>query len=126
VTPEVEEHLDKAKDCLNRARVILAAGIGEDAGRNAYLAAFHAAQALILARRGRIAKTHHGVHTSFHELATKEPSLGGLPAFLSQAYGLKAVADYETGSDAGVPLDEASAAITIAEDFLARISALLG
>jgi len=35
---------------LSRAKIILGAGVGEDAGRNAYLASFHAAQALILAR----------------------------------------------------------------------------
>jgi uncharacterized protein (UPF0332 family) len=43
VSPEAGQHLDKARDCLARGRIILAAGIGEDAGRNAYLAAFHAA-----------------------------------------------------------------------------------
>jgi uncharacterized protein (UPF0332 family) len=42
VTPEAKEHFDKARQCLTRARTILAAGVGEDAGRNAYLAAFHA------------------------------------------------------------------------------------
>lgn len=52
MTPEAAEHLDKARGCLTRARIILAAGVGEDAGRNAYLAAFHAAQAVILMRVG--------------------------------------------------------------------------
>jgi hypothetical protein len=41
VIPEAEEHLVKARDCLARARIILDAGVGEDAGRNAYLAGFH-------------------------------------------------------------------------------------
>jgi len=57
VTSEIGELLDKARDCLARARIILAAGVGEDAGRNAYLAGFHAAQAVIRARTGRTAKT---------------------------------------------------------------------
>jgi hypothetical protein len=39
VTPEVGEHLDKARECLLRAKIILGAGVGEDAGRDAYLAA---------------------------------------------------------------------------------------
>jgi hypothetical protein len=56
VTPEAKEHFDKARQCLIRARTILAAGVGEDAGRNAYLAAFHAAQALIAERTGKDAK----------------------------------------------------------------------
>jgi uncharacterized protein (UPF0332 family) len=126
VSPEVAEHLDKAKDCLKRARVILDAGIGEDAGRNAYLAAFHAAQAFIIARRGRVAKTHRGVHVMFHELTADDTALGDLAAFLSQAYNLKAIADYEVGADADVPLDEASAAIASAEQFLTRITSALG
>jgi uncharacterized protein (UPF0332 family) len=45
--PEAAEHLDKARQLVNRARIILAAGVAEDAARDAYLAAFHAAQALI-------------------------------------------------------------------------------
>jgi uncharacterized protein (UPF0332 family) len=66
VTPETGELLDKARDCLSRARIILAAGVGEDAGRDAYLAGLHVAQAVIRARTGRIAKTHRGVHGSCH------------------------------------------------------------
>jgi hypothetical protein len=50
VTPEIGELLDKARDCLARAHIILAAGVGEDAGRDAYLAGFHAAQAVLRAR----------------------------------------------------------------------------
>jgi len=65
VTPEAKEHFDKARQRLTRARTILAAGVGEDAGRNAYLAAFHAAQALIAERIGKDAKTHKGVHAQF-------------------------------------------------------------
>ena len=56
MTPEAKEHFDKARQCLTRTRTILAAAAGEDAGRNAYLAAFHAAQALIAERTGKDAK----------------------------------------------------------------------
>jgi uncharacterized protein (UPF0332 family) len=65
VTPEIGELLDKARDCLARARIIRAAGVGEDAGRDAYLAGFHAAQAVIHARTARTAKTHRGVHRTW-------------------------------------------------------------
>jgi uncharacterized protein (UPF0332 family) len=75
LTPEAREHFDKARRCLARARIILAAGIGEDAGRNAYLAAFHGAQALITERMGKDAKTHRGVHTQFARLTRNEPRL---------------------------------------------------
>jgi uncharacterized protein (UPF0332 family) len=125
VTPETKEHLDKARECLARARIILAAGVGEDAGRDAYLAAFHAAQALIRARMARVVKTHRGVHRLFSKLAKAEPQLADLARFLSQAYNLKAVADYELGPAASVPLDRASAAIATAEQFIDRIAVLL-
>ena len=95
MTPEAKEHFDKARQCLIRARTILAAGVGEDAGRNAYLAAFHAAQALIAERTGKDAKTHRGVHTQFARLTRNEPRLDlGLRQFLAQAYDLKSIADY--------------------------------
>ncbi|HJU16549.1 MAG TPA: HEPN domain-containing protein [Stellaceae bacterium] len=94
MTPESGEPLAKARDCLSRARIILAAGVGEDAGRDAYLAGFHAAQAVIRVRTGKTAKTHRGVHRI---LAQREPQLDDLALFLSQAYNLKAVADYELG-----------------------------
>jgi uncharacterized protein (UPF0332 family) len=57
VTPEAKEHFDNARQCLTRARAILAAGVREDAGRNAYLAAFHAAQVSIAERTGKDAYT---------------------------------------------------------------------
>jgi uncharacterized protein (UPF0332 family) len=125
VTPEIGELLDKANNCLSRARIILAAGVGEDAGRDAYLAGFHVAQAVIRARAGRTAKTHRGVHRLLSQVARREPQLAGLALFLSQAYNLKAVADYELGPGAGVPLDRASAAIDQAAEFIEQMTALL-
>ena len=122
MTPESGEFLDKARDCLGRARIILAAGVGEDAGRDAYLAGFHVAQAVIRARTGRTAKTHRGVHRLLSQLAHDEPRLADLVLFLSQAYNLKAVADYELGPGAGVPLDRASEAIERAAQFIAQIA----
>lgn len=81
MTPETAEHLHQAHQCLSRARTILAAGVGEDAGRNAYLAASHSAQALIAERVGKAAKTHRGVHRLFADLATSNPDLADLSVF---------------------------------------------
>ena len=120
MTPETGEHLGKARECLARAKIILSAGVGEDAGRDAYLASFHAAQALILARSGRIGKTHRGVHRLFSQLAKNEPVLREFARFLSQAYNLKDIADYELRPGATVPLDRASAAIDTHERFIER------
>jgi uncharacterized protein (UPF0332 family) len=126
VTPEAAGHLDKARECLGRARIILAAGVAEDAARNAYLAAFHAAQALIAERTGRDAKTHKGAHVAFARLTKGEPSIDiELRRFLPQSFNMKAVADYELGPDAEIPSEQAGAAIETATRFVACIAALL-
>ena len=126
MTPEAKGHLDKARQCLSRARTILAAEIGEDAGRNAYLAASHAAQALIAERTGKNAKTHRGVHAQFARLTRKEPRLDAeLRQFLPQSYDMKSIADYGLGPDTDVPLERAAAAIDTAERFVARVVELL-
>jgi uncharacterized protein (UPF0332 family) len=125
LTPEVEEHLDKARECLLRAKIILGAGVGEDAGRDAYLAAFHAAQALILARSGKVVKTHRGVPRLFAQLAKNEARLREFLRFLSQAYNLKDITDYELGPSASVPLDRAADAIETAERFVDRVAEIL-
>jgi uncharacterized protein (UPF0332 family) len=125
VTPEIRELLDKARDCLSRARIILAAGVGEDAGRDAYLAAFHAAQAIIRVRTGRISKTHRGVHRLMANFGRSDPQLADLARFLSRSYNLKSVAGYELGPGADVPLDRASEAVERAAQFIEQIAGWL-
>jgi uncharacterized protein (UPF0332 family) len=68
VTPEADRYPDKARQSLARARAMLTIELGEDAGRTAYLAAFHAVQAFIFERTSRVAKTHRGVHGQFLKL----------------------------------------------------------
>ena len=77
VTPETGEHLDKARECLARAKIILGA-------------------------------------------AKNEPVLREFARFLSQAYNLKDIADYELRPGATVPLDRPSAAIDTDERFIER------
>jgi uncharacterized protein (UPF0332 family) len=126
VRPEARRYLDKARLSLAHARAILAIDLGEDTGRAAYLSAFHAAQALIFERTGRAAKTHRGVHGQFLRLVADEPGIDfELRRFLSQGYKLKAIADYETGPEAVVPLEEASAAVETADRFIRMVAELL-
>lgn len=126
MTPEAAQHLEKARRCLSRARIILNSDVPEVAAREAYLAAFHAAQALIVERIGKNARTHRGVHVQFARLTREEPGVDEtLRRFLPQAYDMKAVADYEFGSDADIPTAQAATAIETAEQFIARIAALL-
>lgn len=124
--PEAAQYLDKARQALKEARATAGIELAEAAGRAAYLAAFHAAQALIFERTGKVPKTHRGVHAQFSRLARDEPRIGAeLSWFLSRAYDFKAVADYEIGPDATVPLTEAVSATEAAEQFVVKIAAIL-
>jgi uncharacterized protein (UPF0332 family) len=127
VKPETAQYLDKARQALKEARATAGIGLAEAAGRAAYLAVFHAAQALMFERDAKVPKTHRSVHARFSRLARNESTIGAeLSRFLSRAYDFKAVADYEIGPDATVPLAEAISATEAAENFVDRIADLLG
>lgn len=126
MSPEAERYLQKARKCLHNARAILAIGLGEEAGRDAYLAGFHAAQAFLFEATGKVAKTHNGVHSQFVNLARNDSRIpSDLLAFLSYAYHFKAVADYETGPEASVPVEKAATVIEAGEHFLDCIANVL-
>jgi uncharacterized protein (UPF0332 family) len=112
---------------LAHARVMLDVELYEDAGRTAYLAGYHAAQAFIFEREDKAIKTHRGVHGEFARLAKDENRIDGeLRAFLGRAYQLKSIADYETGPMAQVTLAQASQAIDAAGRFIDTIASLIG
>jgi uncharacterized protein (UPF0332 family) len=124
--PEALAYLTKARQSLYEARIILANDLAEAAGRAAYLAAFHAAQAYIFDTTGKAAKTHTGLRTEFARLAKDDARLGrSLSAFLARAYTLKTVADYAIGDDVGITLEEASKAIMEAVAFVEGVSKVL-
>ena len=127
MTPEAAAYIEKARMCLAHARMMLdIKELGSEAGRNAYLAAFHAAQAFILVHTGKAAKTHSGVRSEFARLAKADTRIDSqFPAFLAQAYLLKEVADYELGPGSIVPRDRVEAAIQTATRFVDCIEAVL-
>ena len=101
MTPETAFYFAKARELLLQAEAIKALGFSDAAGRSAYLAAFHAAQALISERTGRAVKTHRGVRSEFHRLTRGETRFDeSLKEFLGSAYELKTAADYLTGPSA--------------------------
>lgn len=98
----------------------------EAAGRAAYLAGFHAAQAFISEKTGRAVKTHRGVQAELHRLTKDDARFNvELRAFLGRAYNLKAIADYETGPGSEVPPRLAAEAITASKRFVAQMAALI-
>ena len=105
---------------------MFADGWPDEAGRAAYLAGLHAAQAVIVERTGRIIKRHRGVRNELRRLMKDEPRFDfELSAFLARAYNLKAVADYETGPDAQVSAEFARGTIETARRYVEVVAALL-
>jgi uncharacterized protein (UPF0332 family) len=126
MTTEIDLYLEKALSCLSNAHANLGIGLSNDAGRNAYLAAFHAAQAFIFKSTGKVAKTHNGVRSEFARLAKGEPRIDiSFPGFLARAYILKEVADYETGPDSDIPIERSEEAVETAGRFFACIAEIL-
>jgi uncharacterized protein (UPF0332 family) len=126
VTPVAAAFLAKASECLAKADGMLARW-PDEAGRAAYLAGLHAAQALIVERTGKLVRSHRGVQRELGRLTRNEPRFDReLQAFLGRAYNLKAIADYETGPEAEVSPERAEQAIEAARRFVARIVELLG
>ena len=89
--PEAEEHLQRAREYLSKANALLEiVRFHDEAARAAYLAGFHAAQALIFERTGRTAKTHRGVRSAFARLSKDDPRLDrSLSQFLGSGYRRK-------------------------------------
>ena len=126
MTPEAAQFLEKSRDDLNDARKIASIGLAHVAARSAYYAAFHAAEALIIERTGKVAKTHSGVRTEFARLLKDTSTDRELMVFLAQAYELKSLADYGTGSEAAISSTTADAAIQTAARFVDYVATLLG
>jgi uncharacterized protein (UPF0332 family) len=72
---EAEGHIVKARENIGFARYALAGEYADEAGRGAYMAAFHAALALIISRTGKSPKTHSGTRSEFARLARGEPRI---------------------------------------------------
>jgi uncharacterized protein (UPF0332 family) len=126
LSPETAAYLAKARRTLVEAETMLQSKLYEAAGRAAYLAGFHAAQALISERTGRGVKTHRGVRTEFHRLTKDVSGVDDeLRAFLAFGYDLKTAADYEVGP-AEVAPETARVAIDRAKRFVAKMAELIG
>jgi uncharacterized protein (UPF0332 family) len=126
VTPEASRFLDKARKLLEHATTMLSVGLNEDAGRTAYLAGFHAAQAFIFETTQKVFKSHKGVQTEFLRLTKDDPRFtADQRIFLSQTYNLKAIADYESGPGSEISAERAARAVAAGKLFVEHIAGLL-
>ena len=129
--PEAAAHLATAHHSLVRAHGGMAAtasvpAMAEGAARDAYYAAFHAAQALIVERTGHEPKSHAGVHRMFHKVSRNEAAISQvLRTFLIAAYDYKSIADYSTAPPPRISAERATSAVVLAEEFVSTVERLL-
>jgi uncharacterized protein (UPF0332 family) len=125
VKPETGQFIAYARAMLERGQRMQEVGLSEDAGRAAYLAAFHTAQAYIFERQNRAVKTHHGVQNTFFLLTRNDARVDPvLRDFLSRAFALKSVADYATDPGETTTAEDAAAAMATAARFVEAFAAL--
>ena len=124
MTPEAAAYLAMAREDLHEAGLIAALPLAKTATRSAYYAAFHAAEALIFERTGKIVKTHTGVRSEFSRLLMKTAD-AALVQTLSKGYGFKDLADYGSGKNRVVTDEDAASMIDDATRFVDRVAALL-
>ena len=124
---ETAAFLRKAREFLLKARNLLdVMHYSDDAGRAAYLAGLHAAQALIFERTSNVIKRHRRAQSELRRLTKDESSFDlELRAFLGRTYNLKATADYDTDPGSGVTVEQAEQAIDTAGRFIACVEELL-
>jgi uncharacterized protein (UPF0332 family) len=127
VKPQSAAFLKKSREFLGKAQALLDDNHWpEDAGRAAYLAGLHAAQAFLFETTGNLYKKHSAVQGEFGRLTRDNPRVDEeLRAFLPQTYQLKAIADYEAGPGAQVSPEKARAAIAMARRFVECVTSLI-
>ncbi len=124
MTPEAADYLSKASESLNNLLDVM--HYSDEAARAAYLAGFHAAQAIIFERTARVAKSHSGLRTAFARLAKDDPGIDRtFTRFLARAYKFKEIADYGIGPQAVVTAAEAQEMIDLATRFVDRMAEIL-
>jgi uncharacterized protein (UPF0332 family) len=126
VKPQSAAFLQKARALLSEAETMLKVDLNDAAGRTAYLAGFHAAQALIFEAHRRAFKSHSGVRSEFARLVKDDGRVDReLRGFLGYAYQLKEIADYESGPGSKVSANAARAALQIARRFVECVASLI-
>ena len=124
--PETANCLKRAREALADAQMIAATAIYRVAAREAYVAAFHAAEGYIFERTERVAKTHRGLRTLFSEIAKSDPGIPtDFPGFLAETYELKSISDYGNDPAEIISAEKAAAAIKGAERFVITIEKLI-
>jgi uncharacterized protein (UPF0332 family) len=127
MTPAARRCLAAARQSLADAEVILGVRIARVSAREAYMAAFHAAEALVVEKTGKVVKTHAGLRTEFARLAQRSDHIGRwMTTFLANGFRFKSLSDYDVTLETPITVANAEALIADARTFVARIADLLG
>ncbi|MDD5587253.1 MAG: HEPN domain-containing protein [Alphaproteobacteria bacterium] len=123
--PEVAESLNIARGHLDIAKRVFVIDVFSEAAREAYMTAFHAAQAYVYAQTGKVAKTHSGLRAVFCRIAKDTPAIDPrFTGFLAHGYETKTTVDYGKNPNESVSAQEASEAIETATGFVALVERL--
>jgi uncharacterized protein (UPF0332 family) len=126
VRSRTENFIAKARRCLGAAITNYDFPLPDVAAKEAYLAGYHSAEALIYELSGKAAKTHRGVRIRFADLARADPRIDpAFTEFLAQAFDFKIVADYGTDPEDFVTMDQAARMIETARRFVDCIEKVL-
>jgi uncharacterized protein (UPF0332 family) len=116
---EPEMLLEKARENLKAARLLIQEGLANIAASRAYYAMFYIAEALLLGR-DLVFSSHSAVIAAFgREFARTKALDPKFHRYLITAQDIRQTGDY--GMENNVSLDEASQVITWAEEFLNAI-----
>ncbi len=127
MTPAAGQSLAAAHRSLADGEVILGVRIPRVAAREAYMAAFHAAEALVVEKTGKAVKTHAGLRTEFARLAQATDRIERwMTTFLANGSRFKSLSDYDVTQETPITVANAEALIAEARTFVARIGELLG
>ncbi len=118
---DVKAELRRAEQTLRAAEALLGLGMWNDAVNRAYHAAFHAACAM-LARVGREARTHRGIHSLVTKLVVEPGHLSRENlARLTRLEERRSVADYRASEE--IEAEQAKALVEDARTFVAAARA---
>jgi uncharacterized protein (UPF0332 family) len=126
MTPAARRCLVTARQSLADAEVILRVRVARAAAREAYMAAYHAAEVLVIEKTGKMVKTHAGLRTEFSRLGQGNAQIERwMTSFLANGFRFKSLSDYDVIQEAPITAADAEALIAEARKFVARIADLL-
>ncbi|GAB2559513.1 HEPN domain-containing protein [Spirosoma areae] len=117
-------HLQKAKEDLSDAQLLLEANRPEGTCNRAYYSLFHSIIALLHTTDSGVPKTHTGAHTEFRKQFIKTGLFAEVfSAAISELFNLRQGGDYEIDFD--ISVEDAQDAVNKATEFLLQVEAYL-